>query len=220
MIYFSTKRDLAFMKEFLEVFNLLRRIEEETRARLREEGRSWLSPMQMFESIRREASMSNPEYADIRTRLARMLPRAIGLAEAEGIPHIMNIQAAPLEGSTRFSGSVFQAVLDPPSDLVDFDSVFRDTSNQIIGNLERKERAELLKLINPVYWLKELIIFLIRLPYSTFAASGFDVERIQDHFIARAMHLLYVVLLLYILLRFGLLPITETGLELIKLLLL
>jgi hypothetical protein len=110
--------------------------------------------------------------------------------------------------------------LDPPSDLVDFDSVFRDTSNQIIGNLERKERAELLKLINPVYWLKELIIFLIRLPYSTFAASGFDVERIQDHFIARAMHLLYVVLLLYILLRFGLLPITETGLELIKLLLL
>jgi hypothetical protein len=70
--------------------------------------------------------------------------------------------------------------------------------------LERKSSKELRQLINPFYWIARGVILVVRLPYTILELSGFDIQKIQEHLIARLFQLLYVIGLIWILLRFGL----------------
>lgn len=203
MLYFSVRSDLQHIKSLLNTFEQLRVIEQETRERLVREGSSWLSPHSMFKHIREEASKSDPSYSRIRGIYTRQIPKVNDICKRENISWHRQGRAAPLEGSAPFSESIFALALNRPSDLMDIDNDVRDTANQAIGILEKKTSEELLKLVNPFFWIKEIFIFIVRLPYTLIELSGFDVKKVEEHLIAKLIHLAYVVALILILLKLG-----------------
>jgi hypothetical protein len=204
MIYFSVRDDLRHIRSLLHHFEEIVSIEQETRQGLREGGAQYLGPHDMFRRVREESSKTNSAYSGLRAEYAQMIPRTNEICEREGIAWHRQGRAAPLEGGLPFQGSIFELILNRPSDIMDIDTDLRDTANQCIGVLERHVSHELRQLINPIYWIGRIVLFVVRLPYTILELSGFDVEQIQEHLIARLFQLLYVIALILILVRFGL----------------
>lgn len=182
MIYFDTKSDISHMERLLARFELIREIEK---------------------TIREEATVRDAQYGNLRRQFARMIPRANDICDGHSIAWYRNGRAAPMEGGLTFEGSIFDLVLDRPSDIMDIDTDIRDTINRCIGALEVKATREFRQLINPLYWLRRLLIFIIRLPYMLIEVSGFDVAKIQDHFLGKLAQLIYVILLVLFLIWLG-----------------
>lgn len=203
MIYFVVKDKIEHMTRLLALFEAIREVEKKTRSELVDEGRSWLGPYGMLKDIREEAALRDPSYSVMRTDFARMIPRANELCEEESISWQRVGLSAPMEGGAKFQGSIFDLVLNRPSDLLDIDSDVRDTVNKCIGSLEDRRKKEFRQLINPFYWVRQIVVFVIRLPYLLIEASGFDVAKIEDHFLGKLAHLIYVILLVLVLLWFG-----------------
>jgi hypothetical protein len=164
MIYFSTKNDLDFIEQFGDIFEKLRKIEIATRENLLTRNVKWLTSTAMFRSIREEANKNDLEYAALRVAFAKVIPRAIQITENQGIRHHRQIQGAPIESDETFNDSIYTAILNLPFDLFDFDTDFRNTTSQVLGSLEWKKEREFRQLLNPLFWLKELFILIVRLP--------------------------------------------------------
>ena len=204
MLYFDLKSDLHHMNSLLSKFERIVEIEKQTRERLRSHGTTYLTSAHMFRTIREESSGASPEYASLRATYAKMIHRAVSICEREGNAHHIQGRAALLEGGTPFSDSIFALILNRPSDVADFDTTLRDDANRLIGALEGKLAAERRRILNPFHWLTALMTAIVRLPYTIISVSGFDVSKIEEHLIGKAIHLLYVVALLLILVRLGL----------------
>lgn len=203
MIYLDTKDDSKFILQFSQTFEHLRQIEVKAQKNLRARDVKWLGSMSMFQGIREEANNIDVNYAGIRANFTKMMHRAIQITNEQGVNHRQQIQSAPIEGNRIFNGSIYDAVLDPPSALIDFDTIFRDTINQVIGILEWKQAKEFRHLVNPFYWLKELIVFLVRLPHILISVSGLDVKKVEEHFIGKLSQLVYVIALILLAARLG-----------------
>ena len=204
MIYFSIRGDLENIELLLRDFEQIVSIEQDTRQRLKEDGAPYLGPQHMFKRIREESAESNAEYSELRAEYAKLIPRSNEICDREGIAYYIEGRGAPIEGNLPFQGSIFEFPLNRPSDMMDIDTKVRDTANQCIGALERRKGDELRQLINPIYWLRRAIVFVVRLPFTLLELSGFDVEIIQEHLIARLFQLVYVIALILILVRLGL----------------
>ncbi len=202
MNYFSTKDDLEHMRTLLDNFERIITIEQRTRETLRK--KDFLTMHSFFKELREEASKTNPEYKDLRATYAKMIPRANEICEREKVSWHRQGWAAPIEGGSAFQGPILGFVLDRPSELMDIDTDVRNTINQVLGILEYREAQEYKKLINPLYWLMQAFIFVVRLPYTILKISGFDVDKIQEHLFARLFQLIYVIALILVLIWFGL----------------
>lgn len=132
-----------------------------------------------------------------------MIHRASQITNQQGVNHHCKIHSSPTDGNKIFNGSIYNAILDPPSALFDFDTTFRDIINQVIGILEWKKEKEFRLLLNPFYWLKELFVFFIRLPYTLIRSSGFDVKKVEEHFIGKLFQFIYVIALILLATRLG-----------------
>jgi hypothetical protein len=56
---------------------------------------------------------------------------------------------------------------------------------------------------NPFYWLKALFTFILRIPFMLIEATGFNVDKVEDHFLAKLFKLIEVIVILYLLFRLG-----------------
>lgn len=126
----------ALVESFRTSFENLRRIEEDVREELREEGQKFLSIRGYLKEIRSRASSTRSEYDALRHTFNISIPRIKEIATWCGISHIISIQGAPIEGGIQFYGSVFEAILDPPSLLIDLDTKVRDVLSQLLGCID------------------------------------------------------------------------------------
>jgi hypothetical protein len=211
MIYFATRSELSQMRSLLQKFERIIAIEQTIKNQLREEGNEYLSPSGMFKDIRNEASKREPEYQELRASYAKLIPIANKICDREKVSWYRQGYAAPIEGGMAYQGSVFKFVLNRPSDIVDIDTDVRDTINQTIGSFEQKLADEFRRLVNPLYWLVQGFIFIVRLPFKILEISGFNVDIIQEHLVARFFQLLYVIALILNLIRFGLAQVIDLG---------
>jgi len=143
-------------------------------------------------------------YQEVRRRVAKGVLRAERIASRLGVPIIFTSFPAPAVGGPIIEQKVFSAILKDMSHggLIDNQSIY-DSLNQTIGECEAMVSVEFRRLINPLYWIKELIVAIIRIPFMLIEASGFDVSKVEDHFIGRFFKLLEIGLILYVLLRLG-----------------
>jgi hypothetical protein len=207
MNYFAIKDDLEHMRALLHHYERIVEIEQRTRENL--EDRNYLTMHSFLKDLRAKAAKSEPEYKDLRTAYAKMIPRANEICEREKVSWHRQGWEAQIEGGAAFQGSIFAFVLDRPSDLMDIDTDVHNTINQVVGILEYKEAQEYRKLRNPRYWLTQAFIFVVRLPYTILKISGFDVNKIQDHLFARLFQLIYVIALILLLTWFGLASVID-----------
>jgi len=126
------------------------------------------------------------------------------IATRFGIPIIFESYPAPAVGGPVIRQGIFSAILQDMSHggQVTNQMIF-DALNQTIGECKAEVASEFKHLINPLYWIKEIIVMIIRIPFIIVQASGFDVSKVEDHFLAKAFKLLEIIVIIYILVRLG-----------------
>jgi hypothetical protein len=189
------------MREFHQLVVELWRIEQEAAKSIKFSDYS--SKRDYQTSLQAEASKISG-YQEVRRQVAKGVLRAERIASHFGVPINFISYPAPAVGGPIIEQKVFSAILKDISHggLLNNQAIY-DAINQTIGECEARLSIEKKRLINPFYWIKELIVAIIRIPFMLFEASGFDVSKIEDHFIGRFFKLLEIGIVIYILLRLG-----------------
>jgi hypothetical protein len=78
-----------------------------------------------------------------------------------------------------------------------------DTLNKLIGQLEGKIEFEFKKVVNPFFWLGFVLEKVLRIPFWLLSKTGFEISKIEDHFLGKLFKLVEIVALLYVSLRLG-----------------
>lgn len=199
MKYFQTKDDLRFIKEFQ--CNVRKQWEYEDKASKKLVG-SFTMPFEAQTIIVREASKLNG-YSEIREINAKSILRAIRIADLLGIPIHMKSYPPPAVGGPVVSFNLFEVILNDTSHGGIDRHLVSDAINQTIGACEESLRKEYYNLINPLYWIKSIFVFIIRIPFMLISVAGFNVGKFEDHFFAKLFKLIEVLAIIYTLLRIG-----------------
>ena len=203
MSYFRAKSDLQFMQEFGNAVMALWKIEHEAAKAVKPRG---LSPPTLGEIRRlsRVEATKHKDYQAVRAQVAQRVPRAKRIADRLGLLGVYESYPMPAVGGPVIPVTIFDAILyDPTYDGVP-EQLIVDALNQTLGACQHRVAAELRHLINPIYWVKELLVFIIRIPFIIIEASGFDVSKVEDHFLGRAVKLFEIIVLIAILVWLGL----------------
>jgi hypothetical protein len=164
--------------------------------------------------IDHELQRARINVQDLRNRLVRDTPKATRIAGKVGARIIMVSHPPPIN-----------AYLLPVVEQNKFQAIFHDATygqqirpqhvldcaNEALALLEDQVEAERKKLKNPLYWIWMLVVFIIRLPYNFIKLSGFDVDKIQDHFFGKLFTTLFQII--WILFLLGLLLYLGVGKE-------
>ena len=159
-------------------------------------------PDERDSAVRRKAS-ENAKYQMVRERISKGILRASRIADRQGVPIHVKSYPAPAVGGPVIPVNLFGAILADTSHGGIERQMIYDAINQTIGELEAALPREFQNLINPLYWIKELLVLTIRLPFIIIAVSGFDVHKIEGHLFARIFKVIEIIALVYFLARLG-----------------
>ena len=199
MSYLQARSDLRFMQDFKQDVEELWEVEDEAASQLTSGQRRQLH-WQVQAAVQGYAQ-TIPGYGEVRTRVVRGALRANGIALGLNVP--IGVSSLPPPGipGPRIDLSLFSAVIRDNTYVGVGRQAIVDALDQTTGACEAHLHAEKLKLMNPLHWIKAGLIFVIRIPFILFEASGFDVSKVEDHFIGRAFKLVYILVLIAILVR-------------------
>ena len=203
MSYFQAKEDLEFIHEFAKAVAELWKIEDEAAKSIRPPG---LSPPSLGE-IRRLSQVEagkRKDYQRVRAQVAQGVLRAKRIADRLGLLGVYESYPMPAVGGPVIPVTLFDAILyDPTYNGVPRQLII-DALNQTLGASQERVAVEYRHLKNPIYWMKEVLVFIIRIPFIIIEASGFDVSKVEDHFLGRAFKLFEIIVLIAILVWLGL----------------
>jgi len=203
MNYLQARSDLHFIREFAEAVLGLWAIETKAAEKLTNGQRRYSSRSERQAIVQWEASKIKG-YANVRERVVRGGLRANRIARRLGVPIEYTSYPAPVVGGPIIHLTLFDATFRDTS----YDGVNRrfivDALDQTLGECETEADAEFRHLINPVYWVKEILVLIIRIPFIIIEASGFDVGKVEDHFLGRLFKLIEIVVVIGVLVWLGL----------------
>lgn len=205
MIYFKPKFNLKFMREFKADVRELWKQENTATRNLKKSGRLDFIYMKddRVDAIISEAKRQEG-YVELRERVAKNVLRAMSLARSLGVPVDLTSCPAPSIGGYTIPVNIFYAILHDTSHGGISGHMIIDAIDQTIGRLEELVKKDLRRLLNPFYWLKELVKLILRIPFLLIKATGFDVSKIEDHLFGKIFKLLELAGLVYLLIRLGL----------------
>lgn len=179
MIYFSTKSDLEFLRNFLK----------DVEAFLRADGAELRS---------QSVSKVNDELKWVRIcrqRIARGTPRAKRIARQVGAPTDLISYPAPAVGGPMVDVNTIDAILtnDGHQKLPNQRKI--DVLEQAIGALEEKVSREFYQLINPFYWASKVLTLTLRLPFIVLETAGFSPESFEKSLAGKVIRLIEVLVI-------------------------
>ena len=194
MSYFQAKSDLKFIRNFHQSLVELWRIETEVAKNIN--FSTYRSKMDYQSALQAQASKIKG-YQEVRTCVAKGVLRAERIGSRFRVPIIFESYPAPAVGGPVIRLKVFSAILKDMSHggLITKQAIY-DALNQTIGECEASVSVEKRRLINPIYWIKELIVAIIRIPFMLIEASGFDVSKVEDHLLGRIFKAFEIVIIL------------------------
>ena len=211
MLYFTIKSDITFLKYFKQNVESLWRLEKDVRRSFKPSV--CLSGNEYHEAVLDKAT-SCDEGKSVRVYLAKNIHRAVAIAQKLGVSIDVQSIPAPAVGGIIIPVNLFDAVLKDTSYGGVDSGWIRDKINETIGKAESRLRYEFINLFNPFYWLYSLLVFIVRIPFHLVSISGFDVSKVEDHFLSKLFKLAEIALIVYMLLKLGM---EKTGvLNLIK----
>jgi hypothetical protein len=140
---------------------------------------------------------------ELREKISKTIRRASRIAAKSDASLIVVSYPAPAIGGAIFKMNVFDAILRDYSDRRIGNDDIWNTINEAIGGCEERLEIEWRHLKNPLYWIKTAFTFILRIPFMIIAATGFDVSKVEDHFLAKLFKLIEVVVIFYVLIRLG-----------------
>ncbi|SEA82897.1 hypothetical protein SAMN05660420_03331 [Desulfuromusa kysingii] len=186
MIYFGTKKDKMTVEAFLPLVVEFWEIEVRTNGQ------------------RSRPNEGDPErYQELREEIARKTPSIIHISRRAGIPDVLHSYPAPAVGGPVIPVNIYESILQDDSHGHIPNQRKLDTINKLIGQLEGKIEFEFKKAVNPFFWFGVLLEKILRIPFWLLSKTGFEISKVEDHFLGKLFKLIEIVALLYISLRLG-----------------
>lgn len=200
MGYMQAKSDLAHLNQFRNAVVELCNLEAKALKQAREVHTIRYIEQEAADQVARGIE----GYQELRERVTQALPRTTRIAERLEIPFIYQSFPAPMVGGAVIPVNMFQAVVNDNSyGGIDRQWIY-DAISQTIGRCEEVVAAERRNLVNPIYWLKNLVVSILRIPFVLIEATGFDVGKVEDHLLGRVFKLLELAVILYVVFKLGL----------------
>jgi hypothetical protein len=200
MGFFQAMSDFEFMTAFrgsvLELWQIESTAAEELRG-------AYLPLHSEYQAALQSRASEITNYQQVRERVARGMLRAMRIARRLKVPIDWTSYPAPAVGGPVIPVNLFASILKDTSHGGIGRQQIYDALTQTVGECETQLSIERRRLLNPFYWVKEAFIAIIRIPFMLVEASGFDVGKVEDHFLAKAFKLVEIVAIVYILLHFG-----------------
>jgi len=201
MSYFQARSDLKFIKDFKQDVLELWKIEYQAAKKIRDGD---FDSYDEYQTVLHAVSSDIEGYTDVRNSIARGVLRAERIATRLGVPAMCQSYPGPFVGGPVIQQSFFSAILRDMTHGSKIErQMIKDAINQTIGECDARLSIEKRRLVNPFYWIKELIVAIIRIPFMIFEAAGFDVSKVEDHFLARIFKLFEIGIILYFLVKLG-----------------
>ena len=201
MGFFQARSDLRFAIQFrADVHELWK---HEAAAASAGAGDYAILPAERRQAIQAAASR-DAAYRVVREKVARGQLHAIRLARVFGVPCDFTSFPAPAIGGPIVSVNLFQAILYDGSHGGISRQAIEDAMIQLEGVADERVAREKRRMLNPLNWVKEVLVFVIRIPFMLVEASGFDVGKVEDHFLAKLFKLIEIVVIAYVLYRLDL----------------
>ncbi|MEM5537537.1 hypothetical protein WNY58_14200 [Neptuniibacter pectenicola] len=137
------------------------------------------------------------EMNELREVLARGLPRAKRLAS------IFQIPVVAFDPVTKAQCHAFTTIINNDANGFIEDNQKLDLLNETIGACLEVERAHLLKLINPLYWVTATITKTLRIPFWVLETAGFKSESFEKSLAGSVVRLIELVLIIGLLVYLG-----------------
>jgi hypothetical protein len=205
--YFKAKSDLNFMTQFREDVLELGRMEGSVRGEFGNYaalgGFRASIPSERQKMLQSIANERVEGYQDARERVSKGVLRAIRIARMLRIPTDVTSVPAPMVGGAVIPQNILMATITDNSHGGIQQQLILDTMNMIVGGCETRVETEWRRLLNPLNWIKEILSFILRIPFMIIEATGFDVHTIENHLFGRLFKLIEVILIIYIALRLG-----------------
>lgn len=201
--YMRAKKDLDQMILFNNAVIALWEIENSAESDLdRFDLRMTLISHEKKEAIIAAANR-NPQYQQKRQDVSKLVLKAIRIAARHRIPTEFKSIPPPAVGGAIIPVNVFYSVLNDNSYQGVSKQMVFDALNQTIGACESQIDEEFWKLLNPINWVKELLKWILRIPFMLIELSGFDVEKVEDHFLGKLFKIIEVVVIVWALYGLG-----------------
>lgn len=205
MNFFQTKSNLdfiiAFHNDVLKLWEVEDVVSRSTNSR-----HSWMSgnaPHDRQTRTQQEAARHNSDYQTIRKSVAKGVSRAQFLAALHNVPSKFTSFPAPAVGGPVIKLGVFEAILaDTSHGGVDRQMIY-DTLNRTIGACEEAKERAWRELTNPFYFLKNIALVVLKIPFMLIEATGFNVSKFEDHFFGKLFKLLMLLGLVWGLFALG-----------------
>ncbi|MFP1677631.1 hypothetical protein ACLD02_02980 [Alloalcanivorax sp. C16-2] len=181
MIYFSIKSDRKFLESYYQLAKWFLSNKEKTFS-----GGS-------VDEINYYLS----EVGSTRESLARGLPKAKRLAD------IFEIPVLAFDPAHKVKHHAFSTILNNDADGLISDDQKLDLLNETIGACGESERTQLLKLINPFFWLGEAISKVLRFPFWVLGTAGFKSESFEKSLAGSVVRLIELVAIISFLIYLG-----------------
>ncbi len=197
--FFKAHKDLRLILRYKELVIRLWEFESEA------EKKIWRGSSEPWIHQKKIQAVSNikPGYKEIRQELSKIVNDVARIPYRYGVPIVLTSFPAPAVGGPIVETNIFTSVLhDDSHTKIDKQIVF-DKINEVIGACEREIRKGFLRLINPFYWIKSLFVFVIRLPFIVLQTSGFNIDKLEDHFISKLFKLIMFLVIIVVLLIIG-----------------
>jgi hypothetical protein len=173
------KSDLARVLEYQTDLSELWKFEDAAAETLTRSFWSGHGPHEWQRAVQRRASQE-PTYQVVRDRVARLTDRLKRIARQNGVASDMQSFPAPAVGGPVISINLFDAVLNDNSHRsIDRQWVI-DALNKTRGAAAERVETEFWRLVNPLHWLWEALVLLLRLPFILIEATGFDVAKVEE----------------------------------------
>lgn len=181
MIYFTIKSDRKFMEDYYRSAKIFLSNKD----------------IEFSGGTINEIKSHMAEMSALREELARGLPRAKRLASVFQIPVIA------FSPTTQAQCHAFPTIIN--NDAAGFieDSQKLDLLNETIGACLEVERAQFLKLINPIYWVSSATTKVLRFPFWVLETAGFKSESFEKSLAGSVIRLIELVLIIGLLVYIG-----------------
>lgn len=198
--YLKAKQDLDHIVRFNNAVMALWDIEIAAKENMSSYG--YRLPRERKEAVLAEAS-KDKNYQTAREEVSKLVLKAMRIAAKHRIPTEMKSIPPPAVGGAIIPVNLFYSVLNDNSYQGISEQMIVDALTQTIGACESSIEEEFWKLLNPLNWIKELLRWILRIPFMLIELTGFNVEKVEDHLLGKLFKVIEVVAIVYILYRLG-----------------
>ena len=136
-----------------------------------------------------EGRRENTDAVQARQRINLTVDQARRIIEAVGIPQIIRWTPPPIVGGDVQHLDVLPSLFELDSFQIPHERAV-DLIDRALGVYQFDHKAALRRTINPFWWLKRSILWLLSIPFVLLGAVGFDAGRAEGSFFGKMFKLL------------------------------